>query len=171
MALQPHASQAVNPNIPIPIATLFFPIFQSFLQLQLMSTIIISSPLSLISIHLSIISLSPPFSLFPASFSSDFKHVQFSPIQYLTEQCPHPKMSNSQNLWMHYLIQQKGLCRLINWVPWAGEMFLGSPGRLNVITKILIRRREESQSQRRRDSSCRGQSDEKRGPWTKTCNL
>lgn len=158
-----------KPKHTIPIATLFSPIFQSFLQLHLMSTIIISSPLSSISIHLSIISLSPPFSPFPASFPSDFKHVQFSPIQYLTEQCPHPKMSNSENLWIHYLIQQKGLCRLINWVPWAAEISVGSPGRLSVITKILIRRREESPSQRRRDSSCRGQSDEKRGPWTKTC--
>ena len=87
-----------KPKHTIPIATLFSPIFQSFLQLQLMSTIIISSPLSSISIHLSIISLSPPFSPFPASFPSDFKHVQFSPIQYLIEQGPHPKMSNSQNL-------------------------------------------------------------------------
>ena len=75
--------------------------------------LVASSPLSPISIHLPIISLSPPFSLFPDSFFSDFKHVQFPPIQYLTEQCPDPKMSNSQNLWIHYLIQQKGLSRLI----------------------------------------------------------
>ena len=49
---------------------------------------------SIPNIYPPIISLSPPFSLFPASFSSDFKHAQFSPIQYSTEQCPHPKLSN-----------------------------------------------------------------------------
>ena len=166
MALQPHASWAVNPNIPFPLL-LYFSRFSKAFSSCSWCPLVASSPLSPISIHLPIISLSPPFSLFPDSFFSDFKHVQFSPIQYLTEQCPDPKMSNSQNLWIHYLIQQKGLCRLINWVPWAGEIVLGSPGRLSVITKILIRRREGSQ--RRRDSSCRGQSDEKRGPWPKTC--
>lgn len=138
-----------KPKHTIPIATLFFPIFQK-LSPAAVDVHYCRFLSSIPNIYPSIYNLpvSPILSLSCLLFS-DFKHVQFSPNPVFDRTMPQPKDVQFPESVNTLPYTAKGLLlRLINWVPWAGEIVLGSPGRLSVITKILIRRREGSQRRR-----------------------